>query len=79
MDTVKTEQVNLENLHDCFQYQPWDSEQTTIGTKVREALEAAARVILENVPPCADRTVAIRKLREARMDANSAISFKGRF
>jgi hypothetical protein len=35
-------------------------------------------VIIETVPPSPDRSVAIRKLREARMDCNSAITFDGK-
>lgn len=48
------------------------------GSLVREALATAVKVIVETVPPGPDRTVAIRKVREARMDCNSAISFTGR-
>jgi acyl carrier protein phosphodiesterase len=73
------EPITLENLHDCFAYHPWDEEQQTVGTAVRAALEQAAAVILEHVPPCPDRSVALRKLREARSDCNSAITHRGRF
>lgn len=79
MTAKPVEPVTVENLHECFTYQPWDAEQTRVGTKVREALELAARVILEDVPSCPDRSVALRKLREARMDANSAITHRGKF
>ncbi len=79
MNGVKTERVTQLNLRDCFEYHPWDEEQTKIGGMVREALIEAADVILREVPECADRSTAIRKLREARMDANSAITHRGRF
>ena len=62
-------------LVDMFTYKIWNQEQAEKGTKVGEALLAAARVLIQEVPPCPDRTVALRKLRECRMDSNSAISF----
>ena len=39
----------------------------------------AVKIIVELVPPGPDRTVAIRKIREARMDANSALTFGGKY
>ncbi len=61
-----------------FEYQPWNDDQKEAGKKVREALAAAAKVIVQFVPPGHDRTTALRELRAARMWANSAISFGGR-
>lgn len=66
-------------VEDMFVYHPWDDAKVTKGKAVREALAAAVRVIIANVPPGPDRTVAIRKIREARMDANSAITHNGRY
>ena len=71
--------VTLETIGECFTYHPWHPSQVDAGEIVREALVAAARAILRAVPAGPDRSVAIRKLREARMDANSAITFGGRF
>jgi hypothetical protein len=61
-----------------FDYQPWNEEQVEKGKLVRAALANACKVIVAQVPPGPDRIVAIRKLREARMDCNSAITFGGR-
>lgn len=66
-------------ITDAFEYHPWDDLQTVRGKEVREALIAAVRVTIEMVPPCPDRTTAIRKLREARMDCNSAITHGGKY
>lgn len=60
-----------------FTYAPWNSEQTQAGNAVREALIKACGVIIQNVPPSPDRSVALRQLREARMNCNSAITFNG--
>lgn len=70
----------LENeIDDIFAYHPWTIEQREAGEAVRKALADAFKVIVDYVPPSADRAVALRKLREARMDANSAITHKGRY
>lgn len=66
-------------VEDQFQYHPWSPEQVEAGNAVRQALAAATIAILENVPPSADRSTALRKIREARMDANSAITHKGKY
>lgn len=66
-------------VDDMFEYHPWTEEKIAAGKAVREALVQAVKVIIDNVPPSPDRTTAIRKLREARMDCNSAITHEGRY
>lgn len=66
-------------IDDAFDYHEWDERKINQGRAVRAALAEAVKVIVENVPPCPDRTTAIRKIREARMDANSAITHDGRW
>ena len=67
-----------QDIEQVFEYQPWNAEQIAKGKKVRDALAAAFKVIVINVPPGPDRTVALRKLREVRMDCNSSLTFGGR-
>jgi hypothetical protein len=76
--TKETDEVR-ETIVDMFEYHAWDANKIERGNKVRCALEGAVAVIIENVPPGPDRTVAIRKIREARMDANSAITHEGKY
>lgn len=71
--------ITDEQLTDVMAYHPWSEDKIAKGTKVREALSDALRVIIENVPPSPDRSAAIRKLREARMDCNSAITHGGSY
>lgn len=66
-------------LADVMDYHPWDKEQIRDGGIVKDALTEALSAILCLVPPCADRSTAIRKLRECRMDCNSAITHKGKY
>lgn len=77
-------EVNLDGgnddaVDDMFTYHKWDDQKVAKGKPITEALAAAVKAIIMNAPPCPDRTVAIRKIREARMDANSAITHEGRY
>ena len=76
--TVVDDAVRAE-VKSVFEYHPWDKEKIEKGRLVRAALEEAFLVVIANVPPCPDRTVALRKLREARMDCNSALTHDGRY
>ncbi len=66
-------------IDDAFLYHPWTPSQVQQGKVVVEALANAVKVIVANVPPGPDRSTAIRKIREARMDANSAITHNGKY
>ena len=74
-----TERLSLSNIDDAMKYQPWTREQSEAGEIVREVLAAAAKAILRSVPDGAYRSVALRNIIDARMNANAAISFRGRF
>lgn len=73
------EPIGLGNIDDVMAYQPWGPLETSAGDQVREALTAAAKAILRNVAPGRYRDKAIDGIVQARMDANAAISFRGRF
>lgn len=63
-----------------FEYRPWNTTaKVEAGAKVRQILAEAVKVIISNVPPSPDRSTAIRKIREARMDCNSAITHDGKY
>ncbi len=66
-------------VDDAFEYHKWTDMQVAAGSKIRKALADAVKAIIEGAPPSPDRTVAIRKIREARMDANSAITHGGKY
>lgn len=66
-------------IDDAFGYHKWNELQVAWCGAVRAALAEAVKVIVANVPPSPDRTTAIRKIREARMDANSAITHGGKY
>lgn len=73
-----TQEVS-EAIDDAFEYHPWTDTQKERGFIVRMALAESVKMIIKNVPPSPDRNAAIRKIREARMDCNSAITHGGRY
>lgn len=72
-------EITLDNIEQAFTYHAWDAGQVEQGKQVVEACVALGRVILRVVPDGPDRSVALRKLRELRMDLNSAITHFGQF
>jgi uncharacterized protein (DUF3084 family) len=66
-------------IEDAFEYHKWTDEQVAAGAKIRTALADAVKAIVAGAPPSPDRSAAIRKCREARMDANSAITHAGKY
>lgn len=66
-------------IEDAFEYHKWTDQQVLAGAAIRTALADAVKAIVAGAPPSPDRSAAIRKIREARMDANSAITHNGRY
>lgn len=66
-------------IRNQYEYHKWDAVKIDRGSRVRESLIIATMAIINNVPPCPDRSAALRKLREARMDCNSAITHDGMY
>jgi hypothetical protein len=65
-------------LDDVFRYHAPEPDQIPVYHALREAAKAHASVILRLVPACADRSAALRSIREAGMTANAAVARKGR-
>ena len=82
MDFTRATELSPEvssSIDDAFEYHPWNDLQKAQGQVVRRALADAVRAVVAHVPPSPDRSAAIRKIREARMDANSAITHGGKY
>jgi hypothetical protein len=82
VDFTRATQLDTEveaAIDDAFEYHKWNGDQVTHGAVIRKALADAVKAIVAGAPPCPDRSAAIRKLREARMDANSAITHGGKY
>lgn len=68
-----------EMLDDIFSYHAPSKDQLENYQHLREAAKQFALVILELTPACADRSDAIRKVREALMTANAAVALNGKY
>lgn len=67
------------DLDDLFKYHPPTADQLPKYEALRSAAKAFAQTVVDNCPPSADRTAAIRKIREAVMTANASVALRGRF
>jgi hypothetical protein len=68
---------SAEILHELFSYHPPTPETLPKFAAINQAAKNFAEVILQNCPASADRSDAIRKIREARMTANAAVALNG--
>lgn len=66
-----------DKIHQIFTYHPPQGDQPARYERIREAAKVFALVLLENTPPCADQSAAIRHVRDAVMTANAAIALQG--
>ena len=65
------------DLENIFTYHAPNDEQKAAYQELRSAALTFAEVMKENCPPCADRTAALRLLRECVMTANASIALDG--
>lgn len=63
-----------DDLDNWFRYHPPTPEQVPVFEKIRDAGYAFAETIMANVPASPDRTVAVRHIREAVMNANASLA-----
>lgn len=68
-----------EQIVNIFSYHSPTPEQAAVYAIINEAFQHTAKVINRYMPPGAGATVAIRKLSEARMQANAAVALQGTF
>lgn len=69
---------DAEAINALFSYQPVDKIDQDRMKVIRDVAKLLAQTIMINCPRCSDRTVAIRKVREAMMTANASIALQGR-
>jgi hypothetical protein len=65
-------------VDDCFTYHAPTPEQVAKLAEVTKAAKAFSYALFRFVPASADRSTALRAIREARMWANAAIVLDGR-
>jgi hypothetical protein len=62
-----------EQLNEWFRYHTPSKEQQEALDRLNAAALELSKVIMESTVPCADRSAAVRQVREAKMMAASAI------
>jgi hypothetical protein len=70
--------IGMEEIENWFTYHSPNEQQQVAYKAIREKAKEMAQVIVNNTPPSADQTAAIRKLRECVMTANAAIACQGK-
>lgn len=70
--------IGPQEIENWFEYHSPDAAQQAAYVAIRAKAKELAYVIINNTPPSADQTVAIRKLREAIMTANASIACQGK-
>ena len=68
-----------EEIQQCMTYQKPDEGQLAAFELLRQKVVALGEEITLLCPDCSDRDEALRRLRDCRMWANSAIAHKGRY
>ncbi len=66
-----------EILAELFKYHPPTDETIPKFAAINQAAKNFAEIVLQNCPRSADRSAAIRQIRDARMTANAAIALNG--
>lgn len=68
------DEVTKEEIENIFSYHKPNQSQVPKYEAIREGAKAFAKVVIENCPSSADRSAAIRLLRECVMTANASIA-----
>jgi hypothetical protein len=70
--------MTIEQIENWFSYHAPDSDDLVAYAKLRNAAKDFANAVNEICPESADKTAAIRKIREAVMTANASVACKGK-
>jgi hypothetical protein len=75
--TASRPMSDSEILAELFKYHSPNSETLPKYAAINQAAKNFAEVVLQNCPASADRSAAIRLIRDARMTANAAVALNG--
>lgn len=78
MEPIEVSKEDEAMLVNWFTYHPPEEGQREKYEEIRSWAHHLGMVICNAIPSCADRTVALRKLRECVMTANAAIACGGK-
>lgn len=66
--------MRQEDINNWFMYHPPTPEQLVAYSAIRDAAKIYAETVNKHVPDSADKTAAVRKIRESVMAANLAVA-----
>lgn len=69
--------ITKDNCHEILKYHAPNETDIEIITELRNTAESFIMILLLTCPDCADRTAAIRHMRETLMAANQAVILHG--
>jgi hypothetical protein len=69
--------TEAQTLAELFRYHPPTPETLPKFSAINQAAKNFAEIVLQNCPSSADRSAAIRLIRDARMTANAAVALNG--
>lgn len=69
--------TDSEILAELFKYHPPTADTLPKFAAINQAAKNFAEIVLQNCPSSADRSAAIRSIRDARMTANAAVALNG--
>jgi hypothetical protein len=69
--------IDSEILAELFRYHPPTPETLPKFAAINQAAKNFAEIVLQTCPYGADRSAAIRLIRDARMTANAAVALNG--
>ena len=67
----------LAHIDEIFSYHAPDDAGLAAIARIRDGAKEFAEILYRNVPPCADRTLALQHLRDSMMRANAGVALKG--
>lgn len=70
--------ITQEMLDNWFTYHPPTEEDKIKYVAIRDKAKEFAQIVIQNTPPSADQSAAIRDIRNAVMHANSSIACEGK-
>jgi superfamily II DNA or RNA helicase len=68
-----------EAIKEVFSYHAPTPEQAAVYEKINQAFQQCAKDVLALLPNGAGKTIAVRKLSDARMAANASVALNGQF
>jgi hypothetical protein len=69
--------TDAQTLAELFKYHAPNESTLPKYAAINQAAKNFAEIVLQNCPPSADRSAAIRLIRDARMTANASVALNG--